>query len=75
MARGKGKKKWIGRAVKHPGRLTEAAARAGVSKQEEARKWAHSSDPSKRGAGILGERFMRGEFRHKGRKHRRSSRR
>jgi len=54
--------KWIQGAVKHPGRLTEAARRAGVSKQEEAEKWSHSKDPSKRGAGILGKRFMHGDL-------------
>lgn len=51
---------WIGGAVKHPGRLTRAAKSAGVSKREEAERWSHSSDPSKRGAGNLGLRFMKG---------------
>jgi hypothetical protein len=56
------KKKWIQGAVKHEGRLTEAAKRAGVSKLEMAEKWSHSSDPSKRGAGNLGKRFIKGKL-------------
>ena len=51
---------WIQRAVKRPGRLTNAAEKAGVSKRQMASKWSHSSDPSKRAAGNLGKRFMRG---------------
>lgn len=53
-------KKWIGKAIKHPGRLTKAASAAGVSKLQLAQKWSHSSDPSKRGAGLLGKRFIKG---------------
>lgn len=60
--------KWIQSAVSHPGRLTIAAKKAGVSKHEEAEKWAHSDDPSKRGAGNLGLRFMSGDL-HKGGMH------
>lgn len=56
---------WIKGAVKNPGRLTRAAERAGVSKREEAEKWSHSDDPSKRGAGNLGLRFMKGGDIHK----------
>jgi len=56
------KKKWIQGAVKHPGRLTKAAAAAGVSKLQLAEKWSHSKDPSKRGAGILGKRFIKGKL-------------
>ena len=56
------KKKWIQGAVKHPGRLTKAAASAGVSKLQMAEKWSHSSDPSKRGAGLLGKRFIKGKL-------------
>lgn len=55
-------KKWIGKAIKHPGRLTKAAAAAGVSKLQQAEKWSHSSDPSKRGAGLLGKRFIKGKL-------------
>ncbi|MGB8834044.1 MAG: hypothetical protein WCC95_17980 [Candidatus Sulfotelmatobacter sp.] len=53
-------KKWIGKAVKHPGRLTKAAAASGVSKLQKAEQWSHSSDPSKRAAGNLGKRFIKG---------------
>lgn len=53
-------KKWIQKAVSHPGRLTRAAKKAGVSKRAMADKWSHSSDASKRGAGNLGLRFMKG---------------
>jgi len=52
--------KFIQHAIKHPGRLTEAAARSGVSKRQKAEEWSHSDDPSKRGAGNLGLRFMKG---------------
>jgi hypothetical protein len=75
------KKRWIQRAVKHPGRLTRAAERHGVSKREEAVRESHSSNPSTRARGILGLRFMKGGDihrkgkrklgRHKGRRMRR----
>lgn len=61
--------RFIKAAIKHPGRLTNAAARAGVSKREEAERWSHSNDPSKRGAGNLGLRFMGGGDLHHGHKH------
>lgn len=54
--------KWIGKAVKHPGRLTKAAAASGVSKLQKAEEWSHSSDPSKRAAGNLGKRFIKGKL-------------
>lgn len=53
-------KKWIQKAVKRPGRLTNAAAASGVSKLQKANEWSHSSDPSKRAAGNLGKRFIKG---------------
>lgn len=56
---------WIAGEVKHPGALTRAAAAAGVSKKQEAEKESHSSDPSKRGRGLLGMRFMKGGDLHK----------
>ena len=59
--------RWIQGAVKHPGALTRAAKAAGVSKHQEAEKESHSSDPHERGRGLLGLRFMGGEF-HKGKK-------
>lgn len=67
----------IKRAVKHPGALTEAAEKRGVSKRQEAEKESHSSDPSVRGRGQLGLRFMKGGDLHsrRGRKSRRRSRR
>lgn len=62
------KKKWIGSAVRHPGALTEAAKRHGVSKKEEAERESHSSNPKIRSRGNLGKRFLgtakRGNIRH-----------
>src|SRR5690242_14512855 len=56
------KKKWIQGAIKHPGRLTKAAEASGVSKLQKAEEWSHSSDPSKRAAGNLGKRFIKGKL-------------
>jgi len=52
-------KNWIGPAVKHPGALTAAAKRHGVSKLQEAEKESHSSNPSIRARGNLGKRFIK----------------
>lgn len=52
-------KNWIAGAVKHPGALTEAAARNGRSKLAEANVESHSSDPSIRSRGLLGKRFIK----------------
>lgn len=51
--------KWIQRAVKHPGALTAAAKRHGVSKLQEAEKESHSSNPHVRARGNLGKRFIK----------------
>jgi hypothetical protein len=51
---------FIKKAIRHPGALTAAAARRGVSKREEAEKESHSSNPHIRTRGILGKRFMKG---------------
>lgn len=51
--------KWIGGAVRHPGALTAAAKRHGVSKLQEAEKEKKSSNPKIRARGALGERFIR----------------
>jgi hypothetical protein len=51
--------KWIQGAVKHPGALSAAAQRHGVSKLQEAKKEAHSSNPHIRSRGLLGERFIK----------------
>jgi hypothetical protein len=51
---------WIKRAIKHPGALTAAASRHGISKKQEAEKESHSSNPHIRARGNLGKRFMRG---------------
>lgn len=56
---GGGKKHWIGGAVKHPGALTNAAARHGVSKLQEAKREEKSSNPHIRSRGFLGERFIK----------------
>ncbi len=53
---------WIKKAISHPGALSKAAARHGVSKAEEANKEAKSSNPKIRGRGILGKRFMSGDL-------------
>ena len=50
--------KWIGKAVKHPGALTAAAKRNGVSKLQEAEKESQSSNPHIRARGNLGKRFI-----------------
>lgn len=52
-------KKWIQGAVKHPGALTEEAKNSGRSKLQQAEVDSHSSDPSKRGRGLLGLRFIK----------------
>ena len=53
-------KRFIQGAIKHPGALTAAARASGRSKLAEAEKESHSSNPSTRGRGALGLRFMRG---------------
>jgi hypothetical protein len=53
-------KHWIAGAVKHPGRETAKAEQNGVSLGEQLKKDSHSSDPSVRGAGLLGLRFRKG---------------
>lgn len=50
---------WIKSAISHPGALTSAAKRHGVSKLQEAKKEVHSSNPKIRGRGLLGERFIK----------------
>lgn len=51
--------KWIQEAVKHPGALTAAAKRHGVSKLQEADRESKSSDPHIRARGALGKRFIK----------------
>ncbi len=55
-------KKWLGSAVKHPGALTAAAKKHGVSKLQEADKESHSSNPHIRARGNLGKRFIKGKI-------------
>lgn len=50
---------WIKGSVKHPGALTAAAKKHGVSKLQEAEKEKHSSNPSIRARGALGARFIK----------------
>jgi hypothetical protein len=52
-------KSWIKGAVRHPGALTAEAKASGRSKLEQAEVDSHSSDPSKRGRGLLGIRFIK----------------
>lgn len=54
--------KWIQKAVKHPGALTAAAKRHGVSKLQEADRESKSSDPHIRARGALGKRFIKGKL-------------
>lgn len=49
--------KWIGKAIKHPGRERERANRNGISTHEQMERDAHSKNPSLRGAGKLGLRL------------------
>lgn len=56
---------FIQKAIRHPGALTRAAKRSGLSKRQEAEKESHSSNPSIRSRGILGKRFMKGGDLHK----------
>jgi hypothetical protein len=53
----KKKKKWIQKAVKHPGREKERAKEHGVSTHEQMVTDSHSSDKSTRAAGGLGLRL------------------
>jgi hypothetical protein len=69
-------KKWIqgtarhAGAIKHPGRMKEGAARAGMPLKEYERKEAHSSDKSLASAARLGLRFGKGgDLHRKGRHH------
>ena len=50
---------WIQKAVKHPGALTAAAKKHGVSKLQEAEKEAHSKNKKIAARGRLGERFIK----------------
>jgi len=56
---GMAEKHWIGGAIKHPGALSAAAKRNGLSKLQEAEKEKGSSSPKIRARGALGERFIR----------------
>ena len=50
-------RKWIQRAVKHPGVEKAKARRNGVSTHEQLERDSHSSNPKIRGRGNLGLRF------------------
>lgn len=50
-------KKWIGKAIKRPGRETGRAKRNGISTHEQMERDSHSSNPSLRAAGNLGLRL------------------
>lgn len=54
-----GKKHWLAGAIRHPGALSAAAKRSGLSKMQEAEKEAKSSNPHIRARGPLGERLIR----------------
>lgn len=53
------KRKWIGKAIKHPGRETERAKENGRSVHEQMVVDSHSKDKSVRGAGALGLRLSK----------------
>ena len=48
-----------GEVIKRPGALTREAQESGRSKLQQAEVDSHSSDPSKRGRGLLGLRFIK----------------
>ena len=50
-------KKWIAKAIKRPGRMTERAKRAGRSVHQQMEHDKHASDPSLRAAANLGLRL------------------
>jgi hypothetical protein len=54
----KNAKKFIQKAVKHPGALKRAAKAHGRSTKEEAQVESHSSNPKIRARGNLGRRFL-----------------
>jgi hypothetical protein len=57
--------RFIQKAIKHPGILTEAAKRHGVSVHQEAEKESHSENKKLRGRGALALRFEKGGDLHK----------
>ena len=59
LDKSKTKKNWIAGAIKRPGALTAEAKVSGRSKLAQAEVDSHSSDPSKRGRGLLGMRFIK----------------
>jgi hypothetical protein len=50
---------FLKKSIKHPGALTAAAKKHGVSKLQEAEKESHSKNPHIRGRGTLGVRLIR----------------
>jgi len=52
-------KKWIQRAVKHPGVVKEAAKRNDRTTLQEAEVESHSSNPKIRSRGNLAKRFIK----------------
>lgn len=51
--------KWLGGAIKHPGRLTAEAEKSGRSKLQQAEHDSHSDNPHVRGRGLLGIRLIK----------------
>ena len=58
--------RFLGSAIKRLGRMTNGAARAGMSLHAYEEKQSHSSDPSLRAAANLGLRFGKGGDLHHG---------
>lgn len=67
-------KKWIKRAIKHPGIEKAKARRNGISTHEQLERDSHSSNPSVRARGDLGLRFEKGGDLHAGKKKEKKSR-
>ena len=62
--------RFLGSAIKRPGRMKQGAARAGMSLHAYEEKQSHSSDPSLRAAANLGLRFGKGgDLHHEKKKH------
>ena len=58
--------RFLQHAIKHPGRMTKGAERAGMGLHAYMEKESHSSDPSERAAANLGLRFQKGGDLHHG---------
>lgn len=60
------KKRFIQKAISHPGAEKAAAKRHGLSTLQEANRESKSSNPHIRARGVLARRFISGDLSHKG---------